>query len=64
MAKVNSYEDVKTVQDLKDTPCTACGEHVLDWNLCPDHKTLLECYECCGCGDLEDGIEDDEDEEE
>ena len=63
MAKVNSYEDVKTIQDLKDTPCTACGEHVLDWNLCPDHKELLECYECCGCGDLEDGIDDEGEEE-
>jgi hypothetical protein len=60
MTKVNSYDDVKTIQDLMDTPCTACSEHNLDWNLCPNCKWALECNDCCGCAELEDGEDEDE----
>jgi hypothetical protein len=35
-----------------DNKCDSCKESALDDNACADHKG--ECYECCGCGDLED----------
>jgi hypothetical protein len=32
--------------------CDTCGEPALADNACADHKG--ECFDCCGCGDLED----------
>jgi hypothetical protein len=36
----------------EDIKCDSCKEAALDDNACADHKG--ECYECCGCGELED----------
>ena len=43
------------VIDFTTVACTVCGEFNLDHNLCFNCKNLLECLDCCGCEELEEG---------
>ena len=37
---------------VEESKCDDCGELALEDNACADHKG--ECFDCCGCGQLED----------
>jgi ribosomal protein L32 len=43
------------IKDFTTVACTVCGEFNLDHNLCFNCKNLLECLDCCGCEELEEG---------
>jgi hypothetical protein len=40
------------LEKSEELKCDDCGELALEDNACADHKG--ECFDCCGCGQLED----------
>lgn len=49
-----AYENERHAK-LIEQGCSVCGEFNLDEYLCYNCKGSLECTECCGCYDEEEG---------
>lgn len=45
------------ITDFSTVACTVCGEFNLQEELCFNCKGTLECVNCCGCEELEEGEE-------
>ncbi len=43
------------ITDFSAVVCTVCGEFNLAEELCFNCKGTLECVNCCGCEELEEG---------
>lgn len=43
------------ITDFSTVACTVCGDFNLETELCFNCKGMLECLECCGCEELEEG---------